>query len=355
MDKVTTVIPSYRRPALLKRAVQSVLSQTHKNVEVHVFDDSSGDETAAVVSEMSARDPRVKYFCQPVNRGMMQNTAAAVNSVDSEFFTILNDDDFLAPEFFATALKAFARHPQAGVFAGRLVYWNHEAPRKTQPCRFLDRGYYEAPDACIRSLNENKTHTWTSMMFRREVLHCTGGVDPNAGYAADLDFALRAMALHDTIVSDARCGVYCMHPGSSSYASWIAPCVESLSYIQESLQRDPALSAIRSNVISAYRRKCRKMIGMAAIMALVREELSSARVAAEFLHNSAGAPIVGRGLRLASSHRLVGACSRLALKSVRAANHVRKAVQRNSAWRGHEAFVRSVLEHVAAAPGRPEA
>ncbi len=354
MSKVTTVIPSYRRPHLLRRAVQSVLSQTHTNVEVHVFDDASGDETEAVVRHMSTRDPRVKYYCQPLNRGMMPNTAAAVNSVDSEFFTILNDDDFLAPGFFATALEAFARHPQAGVYAGRLVYWNQQAPTSTQPCRFLDRGYYEAPDASLRSLNENKTHTWTSMMFRREVLHCTNGVDPGAGYAADLDFTLRAMALHDTVVSDLPCAVYCMHPGSSSYASWIAPCVESLRYIQDALQRDPALSAIRSNLLPAYRRKCRKMIGMAAMMALVRGELPSARIAAEFLRNSAGAPIIGRSLRLASSQRLVGACSRLALKSVRAANHARKAVQQNSAWRSHEAFVQSVLEQLArSAAGQP--
>ena len=77
MDKVITVIPSYRRPALLRRAILSVLNQQYPNLEVRVFDDASGDETAAIVSELASQDRRVKYDCQPVNVGMIPNIAAA--------------------------------------------------------------------------------------------------------------------------------------------------------------------------------------------------------------------------------------------------------------------------------------
>ena len=59
---ITTIIPTYRRPKLLRRAILSVLNQTYTNIQVCVFDNASGDETALVVAELARMDNRVKYF-----------------------------------------------------------------------------------------------------------------------------------------------------------------------------------------------------------------------------------------------------------------------------------------------------
>jgi glycosyltransferase involved in cell wall biosynthesis len=63
--QITTVIPTYRRPRLLSRAIRSVLSQNYPHLEVHVYDNGSGDGTPQVVAELAERDPRVKYHCPP--------------------------------------------------------------------------------------------------------------------------------------------------------------------------------------------------------------------------------------------------------------------------------------------------
>ena len=46
---VTTIITTYRRPRLLRRAIRSALNQTMPRVRVCVYDDRSDDETADVV------------------------------------------------------------------------------------------------------------------------------------------------------------------------------------------------------------------------------------------------------------------------------------------------------------------
>src|SRR5882762_751049 len=160
MNKITTVIPTYRRSGLLRRAILSVLAQDYRELEVCVFDDASNDDTAAVVSEIASRDPRVKYHYQGRNLGMMPNTASALSSVDSEFFTILNDDDFLAPGFFTAAHESLIAHPEAGAFVGRLIYWNGAHPRKTMGFPGLPEGYYKQPDAFFQVLQGDQHHTW---------------------------------------------------------------------------------------------------------------------------------------------------------------------------------------------------
>jgi glycosyltransferase involved in cell wall biosynthesis len=52
---ITTIIPTYRRPKLLRRAIKSVLNQTYLHFQVCVYDNASGDETAEVVSELAKK------------------------------------------------------------------------------------------------------------------------------------------------------------------------------------------------------------------------------------------------------------------------------------------------------------
>ena len=71
--QITTVIPTYRRPKLLRRAIESVLAQTYPHLTVTVFDNASGDETEEVVGELARRNPRVRYHCHPETIGASAN------------------------------------------------------------------------------------------------------------------------------------------------------------------------------------------------------------------------------------------------------------------------------------------
>src|SRR6516165_1449212 len=97
---ITTVIPTFRRPTLLGRAIRSVLRQTNRDCAVTVFDNASGDETRDVVAAIAAEDPRVSYHCQSRNVGIVANFISAMQSVQSPYFSVLSDDDVLFPEFF---------------------------------------------------------------------------------------------------------------------------------------------------------------------------------------------------------------------------------------------------------------
>src|SRR5579863_2991538 len=104
---ITTIITTRQRPALLKRAINSVLNQTYSNFEVCIYDNASNDETEKIVRAFAERDSRVKYHCHSSNIGLMSNYKYAFGQLRSPLFSLLSDDDFLLPCFYETALKGF--------------------------------------------------------------------------------------------------------------------------------------------------------------------------------------------------------------------------------------------------------
>ena len=73
--KVSVVIPAYNHERFIQAAVDSVLAQTHANLELIVVDDGSTDRTGAIVQ--AVRDPRLSYYHQEnqdayntINRGL---------------------------------------------------------------------------------------------------------------------------------------------------------------------------------------------------------------------------------------------------------------------------------------------
>jgi len=50
--KVSIIIPTYKRPDLIKRAIRSILNQTYQDFEIVIIDDSPDDETEKVVKNL---------------------------------------------------------------------------------------------------------------------------------------------------------------------------------------------------------------------------------------------------------------------------------------------------------------
>lgn len=96
---ITTIIPTFRRPHLLGRALRSVLSQTYPHFRVCIYDNASGDETAAVVAEVAKGDSRVQYYCHPENIGANRNFLYGQERVETPYYSFLPDDDVLLPHF----------------------------------------------------------------------------------------------------------------------------------------------------------------------------------------------------------------------------------------------------------------
>lgn len=113
---VSVIIPSYKRSSMLPRAIDSVLNQTYKNVEVIVVDDNdpNSDWRKKTESLMSRYDknPKVKYICHPsnLNGSVARNTG--INNSSGEFVTFLDDDDYYYPNKIELQCDFLLNHPE---------------------------------------------------------------------------------------------------------------------------------------------------------------------------------------------------------------------------------------------------
>ncbi len=123
---VTIAIPTFRRPALLLKALQSALNQRfNRAVEILILDnDPAGEQWNAILSSLPARPNRaIRYVVNDQNIGMFGNWNRAIELARGEWVTILNDDDLLHPRFLQRMFRVIDRHPDIdGLVAQKLFY-----------------------------------------------------------------------------------------------------------------------------------------------------------------------------------------------------------------------------------------
>lgn len=213
---ITTVIPTYRRPRLLRRAIQSVLAQTYSHVRVCVYDNASGDDTEAVVREMMRRDSRVKYHRHPRNLGPYGNFNYGMQRVETPYFSLLSDDDLLLPDFYRQALECFDGHPQAMFVSKPTIVMDLEGNVISPPVPVKQMRYYSAGEGFEGMVRVSIPNTWTGMLFRRQVKDRIGLVDLAAGPFADGGYVWLAAARFPFVASPGIAAVLMSHGDSTS-------------------------------------------------------------------------------------------------------------------------------------------
>jgi glycogen synthase len=107
---VSVVIPYYRSGPYVGEAVDSVLAQTHPEVEVVIVNDGSFEADDDVL-QLLAADPRVRLVGQ-LNSGESAARNLGICLARGEYVAMLDADNALEPEFVARALEVFRREPE---------------------------------------------------------------------------------------------------------------------------------------------------------------------------------------------------------------------------------------------------
>lgn len=211
---ITAVIPTYRRPQLLKRAVLSALNQTYPHVRVCVYDDASGDNTREVMEELMQQDSRVFYYEHSKNVGPFDNFELGVTQVSTPYFSVLSDDDVLLPEFYKQAMEGFDRYPEAAFVATKTLVVN-----KNQIVDVLfdvkKEEYYTPPLGLINA-SHGKTNTWTGSVYRRDAVKNIRFDRLMFGEPVEQDFLFRVIANQPYLIKPVPGAIFIVHNSSMS-------------------------------------------------------------------------------------------------------------------------------------------
>jgi glycosyltransferase involved in cell wall biosynthesis len=201
---VSICTPTYNRPKLLRRTIESCLAQTCQDFEIIITDNSTNDDSAQMVAKI--QDPRIRYFSNNGNIGSLENYKKAVSMARGKYVQILADDDLLKPKFLELMVDAFEKNPTVGVVMAPIDLID-ENDRRIFPKFYLIhtmkyRYRYQVGDGLIarkRVLRDFLTGQAgdypccvpTGILYRAEAFRPALPFDAQADFAGDLDLCMK--------------------------------------------------------------------------------------------------------------------------------------------------------------------
>lgn len=108
-EKITVVVPAYNNAPWLPRCLDSLLTQTHKNLEIIVVNDGSQDDTKAVLDEYAAKHDRIRAIHKE-NGGVTSARLAGVAAATGDWVGFVDGDDYVEPWMYEHLLENARKH-----------------------------------------------------------------------------------------------------------------------------------------------------------------------------------------------------------------------------------------------------
>jgi glycosyltransferase involved in cell wall biosynthesis len=137
---VSVLVPCYNAERFVAQALESLLGQTYKNVEIYALDDGSTDSTATILAMFAERDSRIEVIRSDVNRGLIATLNHGVAAAEGEFIARLDADDIAAPDRLALQLALLRGRPEISVVGSgaNVIDAVSGRWRRPQPARCFD-------------------------------------------------------------------------------------------------------------------------------------------------------------------------------------------------------------------------
>lgn len=191
-ELVTCVIPSYKRCDTVTRAIDSVLAQSYKNVEVCLVDDNiPGDEYSLKLQEALKKyegDPRVRYIAQEehINGAVARNVG--IKAAKGSYIGFLDDDDEWLPTKIERQMSILQKDQSLdAVTALWGLYLNGEEIRKCAP--------YTANNLQFKVFLREVAVFTSTLLIKKTAIERFGGFDGNLLRHQDLQFLVDALAV----------------------------------------------------------------------------------------------------------------------------------------------------------------
>jgi glycosyltransferase involved in cell wall biosynthesis len=182
---ISVIIPFYNRETYIDDAIQSVLAQTLKPLEIIIVNDCSREASRRFLDRY-AETCRIVDLTKNVGLAGARN--AGIEAARGQFVALLDDDDTWMPEKLELQRKYMEENPECTVVHSSVCafYSNH----KDHVFGNFDSG----PMPLLQALRDEYWAVPSTLMFRTSPIRAIGGFDVNYRECEDRDFLIRCCA-----------------------------------------------------------------------------------------------------------------------------------------------------------------
>lgn len=196
MPRLSVIIPNWNGAHHLPTCLDALRAQTCGEFEIIVVDNASTDGSSEL---LAASYPEVHVLVLPENRGFTGACNAGINAAQGEFIALLNNDTEADQNWASAVLDAFARYPDAGIVASKMLLFDRRDHFHTAgdlyrvDGRLVNRGVWEQDNGQYDHEEYIFSACGGSSAYRRSMLDEIGLLDDDFFFSSeDMDLAWRA-------------------------------------------------------------------------------------------------------------------------------------------------------------------
>lgn len=209
--KISIIVPVYKVEPWLDRCVQSIVDQSHQNLEIILVDDGSPDHCGAMCDAWAEKDSRIQVIHKE-NGGLSSARNAGLAAATGEYIAFVDSDDWVHPAYLFAMYHAIACSG-ADVAACDVCFL--QAEEAVPEARDLESFTVFSPKEAIATILRGRGFravAWNKL-YRRQLL--TGENFPVGKYHEDEFFTYRILAKAEKLAFvDAPLYYYFQRPGS---------------------------------------------------------------------------------------------------------------------------------------------
>ena len=185
---ISVLVPVYNVEPYLAQCLESICSQTLRELEIVCVDDASTDGSLSILREFAERDPRVKVVQAPENGGLSRTRNLAMSHAQGEYLVLVDSDDWLETDLLEEMYSRAKALDADKLVCGFRYYYESDPGRED---RFLpedmappEKGWLPCTPETIGKIH----HGAGGMMIRRSIVEKHGIRFPEGVACEDLYF-----------------------------------------------------------------------------------------------------------------------------------------------------------------------
>ncbi len=183
---VTVIVPVHNTEKYIQKCMESLLCQTHSNIEIILVEDGSTDSSYALCSEYAAKDARVTCI-HLENGGVSAARNYALDMAKGQYVMFVDSDDYVEPDYVQTLLEAMCLSKAELAVCN---YWWTYSDREEVQMKDYKSGRYPVKEYYRDVLGRSMFHGFLwNRIFKRDIIEENNiRMDTKVAVAEDLKF-----------------------------------------------------------------------------------------------------------------------------------------------------------------------
>lgn len=182
--RVSVVIPAYNAQDYISDAIEGIIGQTYKDIEIIIIDDASIDRTAEIIREYASRDSRIHIYTNESNLGIGANRTKGIELARGEYICWQDADDISLPDRIDLQVAYLDANPKVGVVGGFMQFFDEDGDGPI-------RSYCEFDRDLRKTIFRYNPVAQPASMVRRSCYDKVGGYDARLTVDEDLEMLFR--------------------------------------------------------------------------------------------------------------------------------------------------------------------